>query len=201
MVAINDGIILEACIYRILKKHFGWVGGCRLAGRWLAGWLGRRPRLPPPSARSPARAASTAGATPATITATAAPCPASRCCCCRPLCCHPHCHPRPSAATRSALPCYTALLELFHEVTYQTAHGQLLDTTTAPIGTVRAGRGALQGQQNRGAAGCGCKHGCCAAAGHRRRAHRHGAEFMRWWQQGGCAAWAGAASAAPGAGR
>lgn len=23
MVAINDGIILEACIFRILKKHFG----------------------------------------------------------------------------------------------------------------------------------------------------------------------------------
>ena len=23
LVAINDGIILESCIYRILKKHFG----------------------------------------------------------------------------------------------------------------------------------------------------------------------------------
>lgn len=58
LIAINDGILLESCIYRILKKHF------------------------------------------------------------------------------SSLPCYTRLYELFHDVTYQTAHGQLLDTTTAPIGTV-----------------------------------------------------------------
>ncbi|PSC75133.1 farnesyl diphosphate synthase [Micractinium conductrix] len=58
MVAINDGIILEACIFRILRKHF------------------------------------------------------------------------------CSLPSYVHLLDLFHEVTYQTAHGQLLDTTTAPIGTV-----------------------------------------------------------------
>jgi geranylgeranyl pyrophosphate synthase len=28
------------------------------------------------------------------------------------------------------------ILELFHDVTFQTAHGQLLDVTTAPIGTV-----------------------------------------------------------------
>ncbi|KAL4449400.1 hypothetical protein ABPG77_007044 [Micractinium sp. CCAP 211/92] len=65
MVAINDGIILEACIYRILQKHFG------------------------------------------------------------------------------SLPAYVHLLELFHEVTYKTAHGQLLDTTTAPIGTVDLSRYTL----------------------------------------------------------
>lgn len=33
-------------------------------------------------------------------------------------------------------PQYVELLELFHDVTYQTSHGQLLDLTTAPIGTV-----------------------------------------------------------------
>ena len=51
----------------------------------------------------------------------------------------PH-HPTPPAhpTPRSALPCYVHLLELFHEVTFKTAHGQLLDTTTAPIGTVSA---------------------------------------------------------------
>ena len=58
LIAINDGIILESCIYRILKKHFG------------------------------------------------------------------------------SHPAYVNLLDLFHEVTHQTSHGQLLDTTTAPIGTV-----------------------------------------------------------------
>ncbi|KAG1667866.1 hypothetical protein FOA52_011054 [Chlamydomonas sp. UWO 241] len=31
---------------------------------------------------------------------------------------------------------YGQILELFHDVTFQTAHGQLLDVTTAPIGTV-----------------------------------------------------------------
>jgi len=31
-------------------------------------------------------------------------------------------------------------MDLFHEVTHQTAHGQLLDTTTAPIGTVDLSR-------------------------------------------------------------
>lgn len=65
MVAINDGIILESCIYRILKKHFG------------------------------------------------------------------------SSSV------YVHLLDLFHEVTHQTAHGQLLDTTTAPIGTVDLSRYTL----------------------------------------------------------
>lgn len=59
LIAINDGIILESCIYRILKKHFS-----------------------------------------------------------------------------DNLECYVHLMDLFHEVTHQTAHGQLLDTTTAPIGTV-----------------------------------------------------------------
>jgi hypothetical protein len=44
-----------------------------------------------------------------------------------------------AGSPRSALPCYLPLLELFHEVTYQTAHGQLLDTTTAPVG--KASRG------------------------------------------------------------
>lgn len=58
LVAINDGIILESCLYRILKKHF------------------------------------------------------------------------------SSMPSYVHLMDLFHEITHQTAHGQLLDTTTAPIGTV-----------------------------------------------------------------
>ena len=38
----------------------------------------------------------------------------------------------------STLPAYVHLLDLFHDVTYQTSHGQLLDTTTAPIGTVSA---------------------------------------------------------------
>lgn len=57
MVAINDGIILESCIYRILKSHF------------------------------------------------------------------------------KTSPYYTELLDLFHETTHQTAHGQLLDLTTAPPGT------------------------------------------------------------------
>eukprot|EP00955_Chlamydomonas_euryale_P115291 366340-Chlamydomonas_euryale.AAC.4 len=33
-------------------------------------------------------------------------------------------------------PSYLEILELFHDVTFQTAHGQLLDVTTAPIGTV-----------------------------------------------------------------
>lgn len=56
MVAINDGIILESCIYRLLKLHF------------------------------------------------------------------------------ASHPAYVALLELFHDVTHQTAHGQLLDTTTTPPG-------------------------------------------------------------------
>lgn len=56
MVAINDGIILESCIYRLLKIHFG------------------------------------------------------------------------------AHPAYVALLELFHDTTHRTAHGQLLDTTTTPPG-------------------------------------------------------------------
>jgi farnesyl diphosphate synthase len=58
LVAINDGIVLESCIYRILQKHF------------------RR------------------------------------------------------------TPQYMHLLELFHETTHQTSHGQLLDLITAPIGTV-----------------------------------------------------------------
>ncbi|GLI70600.1 hypothetical protein VaNZ11_015530 [Volvox africanus] len=31
---------------------------------------------------------------------------------------------------------YAYLMELFHEVTFQTSHGQLLDLTTAPIGSV-----------------------------------------------------------------
>jgi Polyprenyl synthetase len=58
LVAINDGIILESCIYRILQKHF------------------------------------------------------------------------------KGQPYYVSILELFHEVTYQTSHGQLMDLITAPIGTV-----------------------------------------------------------------
>lgn len=66
LVAINDGIILESCIYRILKLHFG------------------------------------------------------------------------------KHPAYVELLDLFHEVTHQTSHGQLLDTTTAPIGTVDLSRYTLE---------------------------------------------------------
>ncbi|CAK0736430.1 hypothetical protein CVIRNUC_000745 [Coccomyxa viridis] len=58
LVACNDYIILESCIYRVLKKHF--------AGKTY----------------------------------------------------------------------YPLLLDFFHETTHQTAHGQLLDITTAPIGTV-----------------------------------------------------------------
>jgi len=34
------------------------------------------------------------------------------------------------------LPCYAELLEMFHDVTYQTASGQLIDLITAPIGVV-----------------------------------------------------------------
>jgi farnesyl diphosphate synthase len=63
LIAINDGIILESCIYRILKTHFN-----------------------------------------------------------------------------ADLAKYVHLTDLFHEVTHQTAHGQLLDTTTAPIGTVDLSR-------------------------------------------------------------
>jgi len=37
-------------------------------------------------------------------------------------------------------PAYADLVDLFHETTYQTAHGQMLDVKTAPIGTVRRGR-------------------------------------------------------------
>eukprot|EP00201_Polytomella_parva_P008941 CAMPEP_0175056390 /NCGR_PEP_ID=MMETSP0052_2-20121109/10642_1 /TAXON_ID=51329 ORGANISM="Polytomella parva, Strain SAG 63-3" /NCGR_SAMPLE_ID=MMETSP0052_2 /ASSEMBLY_ACC=CAM_ASM_000194 /LENGTH=354 /DNA_ID=CAMNT_0016321407 /DNA_START=2121 /DNA_END=3185 /DNA_ORIENTATION=- len=33
-------------------------------------------------------------------------------------------------------PAYADLVDLFHEVTFQTCHGQLLDLTTAPIGSV-----------------------------------------------------------------
>lgn len=66
LVAINDAIILESCIYRILKMHF-----------------------------------------------------------------RDH-------------PAYVELLDLFHEVTHQTSHGQLLDTTTAPIGTVDLSRYTLE---------------------------------------------------------
>ena len=65
LIAINDGIILEACIYRLLKKHFGGD------------------------------------------------------------------------------PVYVHLMDLFHDTTTQTAHGQLLDTTTAPIGTVDLSRYTL----------------------------------------------------------
>ena len=32
-------------------------------------------------------------------------------------------------------PCYAQLLDLFHDVTYQTSIGQLLDLITAPVGT------------------------------------------------------------------
>lgn len=56
MVAINDGILLDAAIYRLLRKHL------------------------------------------------------------------------------RAHPAYTELLDLFHQVTYQTSHGQLLDTINTPIG-------------------------------------------------------------------
>ena len=35
-----------------------------------------------------------------------------------------------------SLPCYADLLDLFHEVTHQTASGQLIDLITAPIGEV-----------------------------------------------------------------
>ncbi|KAK9844175.1 hypothetical protein WJX81_007024 [Elliptochloris bilobata] len=65
MVACNDYILLESCIYRILQRHF------------------------------------------------------------------------------SAAPYYAQLLELFHETTHQTAHGQLLDIATAPIGTVDLSRYTL----------------------------------------------------------
>lgn len=67
LIAINDGIILESCIYRILKKHFS-----------------------------------------------------------------------------DDKECYIHLMDLFHEVTHQTAHGQLLDTTTAPIGTVDLSRYTME---------------------------------------------------------
>uniref|UniRef100_A0A061RPF1 Farnesyl diphosphate synthase n=1 Tax=Tetraselmis sp. GSL018 TaxID=582737 RepID=A0A061RPF1_9CHLO len=37
-------------------------------------------------------------------------------------------------------PYYARLMELFHEVTFQTVHGQMLDLITAPIGTVDLSR-------------------------------------------------------------
>lgn len=40
-------------------------------------------------------------------------------------------------------PAYTQIVDLFHEVTYQTAQGQLLDVITAPIGTVDLSRYTL----------------------------------------------------------
>jgi len=58
MNAVNDGIVLEACMYKMLKKHLG------------------------------------------------------------------------------KLPCYANILELFHDVTYATANGQMIDVITAPIGVV-----------------------------------------------------------------
>jgi farnesyl diphosphate synthase len=67
LIAINDGIILESCIYRVLKNHF-------------------------------------------------------------------------SSDTAQ----YVHLMDLFHEVTHQTSHGQLLDTTTAPIGTVDLSRYTME---------------------------------------------------------
>lgn len=36
----------------------------------------------------------------------------------------------------AGLPCYVSLLELFHDVTYRTSCGQLIDLITAPIGVV-----------------------------------------------------------------
>lgn len=65
MVAVNDGIILEACIYKLLKAHF--------RGR----------------------------------------------------------------------PFYADLMDLFHDMTYLTAQGQMLDLITAPIGTVDLSRYTL----------------------------------------------------------
>lgn len=37
-------------------------------------------------------------------------------------------------------PYYARLLDLFHETTHQTAHGQQLDVTTAPVGSVDLSR-------------------------------------------------------------
>ena len=69
MIACNDYILLECCIYRIVKKHF------------------------------------------------------------------------------SGHEAYAAVNDLFHEVTYQTSIGQLLDLTTAPIGHVDLSRCQPEYQQ------------------------------------------------------
>ena len=84
--ACNDCIVLEACIYKILKKHV----------KKLPCYLPVRPRD-----ASRFVHASTADA------------------------------PRACALTRSQI------LELFHDVTYQTSCGQLIDLITAPIGQAR----------------------------------------------------------------
>ena len=87
--ACNDCIILEACIYRILKKHAAKLP-CYVHVRRCA-----RARLV--------------------------------------------CAPRRPSLTRARAP-RPQLLELFHDTTYQTSCGQLIDLITAPIGVVRCAR-------------------------------------------------------------
>lgn len=91
MIAINDGIILEACIYNILKVPAALqreLHHAALAGRKHSMACGEVVLRPRPSSQR---------------------------------------HFRDHAS-------YVALLELFHDTTFQTAHGQLLDLLYAPIG-------------------------------------------------------------------
>lgn len=138
MVAINDGIILEAAIYRILRTHFGWVGGLglRLCLCLLPSHAPCTHSSFPthPHLLSTLPSQTEPNITARTHTRTTPHPPAHRA---RTL--------RPARLARSSLPCYVHLLDLFHEVTYQTAHGQLLDTTTAPIGTVSPFSGEDEG--------------------------------------------------------
>jgi len=43
-----------------------------------------------------------------------------------------------------AQPCYLDLIELFHDITYKTEMGQLVDLVTAPEGVVDLGRFSLE---------------------------------------------------------
>ena len=119
LVAINDGIILESCIYRILKKHFGsqqyYADLLDLFHevKCLAGRFSRLSKVPNADCRALQH---------------------SVCCCA-------------SKAMRRLPHCCVAVLPMCNQVaahallcalqtTHQTAHGQLLDLITAPIGTV-----------------------------------------------------------------
>lgn len=112
MVAVNDGILLEAAIYKILKKHAAGLP-CYLQVQRRT----RPPRRPPCPARRPP-------APPRSSPARRRSAPPPR----REITCR-----RDTSQTPRHPP---QLIELFHDTTYQTATGQLLDLITAPIGVV-----------------------------------------------------------------